>query len=364
MAIPTALEALRANVDPKIEDIKPDELIPKDLVVNLFAEETFNQPIQTAEAGYVSVYGVLSTGNTRIGDTWAYRSGDYKLEASRAKTKKGTTMVEFSEDAISRIRANDAIFIKKAIETQIKMESRKLSIDMEKMAFPLTATDPAYDKDWVSPLAPSSANLVANPSDCNRTPGTAEDLTAVVLTGTAKTKRNTEAIAGAIETIIAENQSADTDFFMDWDEKVIIVPPVLYALLNVYKDLKTDVKESDFTYLKELEQMGYKVVQSRYADPSYTAVSDGNACKVCVIGSPKKNFLRALVPADGGFTWTEWKEWMHRDNGLNRIVYEKHKKFEWFMLAQAYSIMKSDGTRTWKKPVVWLTITPFKNTAP
>jgi len=60
--IPNALEALKRNVDPLID----------------------------------SIWGIVSSGNTRIGDTWEYRSGNYKFMKLKEVNKNGKYYSECS----------------------------------------------------------------------------------------------------------------------------------------------------------------------------------------------------------------------------------------------------------------------------
>jgi len=359
--IPNALEALKRNVDPLIEAISPEELIAPDLVISEFGSDIQKTPIVTPESGYISIWGIVSSGNTRIGDTWEYRSGDYKFMADRIKSKKFTSQVRLSEDELDRIKMDNNMFIKGALDVQIKMESRRMSLDMEKMAFGLNAGDAGYDPDFISPLKLNATSSVANPQDCCPTPGTAMDLSAINWTGTAQTMRNVENLVGAIEKQIAAIQSLDTNYFMDWSQRTLIVCPILYAILSSYKDIKTAQQVSTMTYKQELEAAGYRVIKSRFADTSYTSTTSGTTSNMIVVGNINTSFMKCLISPADGFNWTPWREIPSDENGVMKFFYEKHKKAEWYLLARAYSVRNSDGTHVWKKPLMHISTTPFEN---
>lgn len=361
MSMPMPFEVLKKNVDPQIEAINPEEMFPKDLLTADLAEEVLDGPIQQEQAGRIPVYAVLARGSALFGDTWGYKSDDIGFDLGYVKAKKGTIMIELTEDQLSRIRRNDSYFLKEAIINQMKMASRSTAVEMEKALFTLSPNDPGYDADWRSPLAPSSDGTTpSNPADCNATPGTAKDLTAIKWHGAGQTTRNIEALVSAIEGDLAAVQSIDTMHLMDLSNKIIAVPPVFYAVLNTVKDIKSSTQISPYTYKEELERMGYQVKRSRFVDESYTALSAGTACKMVVYADPKNSFAKVLIPTDEGFGWTEWEKLKNKDNGIMKISYEKHKKFEWFMVARAYNIQTDEtSSMRWRKPVYWINTTPY-----
>lgn len=359
--LPSVMESLVKNVNPVIEKINPDELIPKNLITDKFETRIHDMPIQTAEAGYVSVYGVASSGNTYVGDTWGYITGERNIAMGRTKTKKFTATIKFSEDEMDRVQANNASFIKDAVEHQMRVESVAMANSIEKMAFGMTAADVGYDPEVVPVLGLNATSSVGNPQDCNPTPGTAMSLTTTVWSGTGQTMNNIEALLGAIDSQIASIEHSDTKNLIPWGKITLIVNPIFYAVLKHGKDKISSTQSSLVTYLQELESRGYEVLKSTYVDPTYTKTS-GNSSKIIVVGNIGYSFIKGLIPPPEGFVWHPWDKARVTENGISRIYYVQEKKAEVYLLARAYDINKSDGSIVWKKPVIHVSTTPFANT--
>jgi len=362
MSIPYPIESLKKNVDPQIESINPEEMFPKDLIISDFAEEVLNEPIQQEQSGRIPIYSAVARGSALFGDTWGYKSDEIGHELGYVKAKKGTVMIELTEDQLSRIRANDSYFIREAITNQMKIAARSTAVQMEKMAFTLSPNDPGYDAAWISPLAPSNSGTnPGNPADCNATPGTAKDLSAIIWSGGSQTTRNIETFLAAIEADFAAIRALDTQFTLNFKNKILVVPPAFYAVLKTTKDIKSTTQVSNLYYIEELAAAGYQVRESPFVDPSYTALSSNTACSCVVYADPMNSFAKVMIPCDGGYGWTDWAELKTKDNGIMKISYEKHKKFEWFLLARAYYLPTSENSAVrWRKPVYWLTTKPYK----
>lgn len=360
--IPLYLETLRKNVDPQIDAINIDELIPEGMIVSDFAEEVFDQGYQTKESGYINVSGILAKGNSRFGDTWGYHSGDHKFVFGAIKALKGTIQVEFDEDSMDRVVGNQSQLIADAIMQQQKMEARHLYTRMNRMAFSLAVGDPEFDPEWISPLAPSTVGSVANPADANTVPGTAEVIPdTIIWSGPAQTLNNTTRFLNILESAWAALIDPHTEFSLEFNDRYLAVPPTFYAILKSVNDLLTATQRNPLTYLQDFEAKGWKIRKALAVDPSYLTAGVAGAatrCDFVVYNAPGENFVRILTPPPEGFGWTEWERARITDNGQTKFTFEKHKKFEWAMLARAHNIEVTGVAARWRKPVFWGTTIP------
>lgn len=360
--IPNEFITMFQNIDPRIEKINEDKLIPEDSILTKLKVGMGQISGSEGEANFVTVYGVASSGETYIGDTYKYVSGNLGgVYTGRLKTKKYTSTITCTRDDIDRVRTNGSDFIENRFINKIKIQSSELVSNLEKALFGLTAADQGYDPEFVSPFALNATSTVANPQDCNQTAGTPCSLTGIKWSGTAQTMNNVDTLNKFIKTQIAKIKCSVLKKAIDWGKRItLIVNDYLYAILTTVRDIKTSNQISNNTYIQDLANLGYDVILSPYADTTNNGTV-GSASTMVVVGDIGNSFIMKFIPNFEGFNWTPWERMDITENGVTTIGFQRRKSVEWYLQSLAYGIRNADGSFVWKKTVMHVNTIPEAN---
>lgn len=353
---------LKEQVDPMIETIREDmSPLANNPIIALLRRDTIK--MQVPESGILELYHFRSAPCVVIGDRWAYQASGKNMDVGKIKFKKYTIQVKLTEDEVDRIEqiGVDAL-VARGLRNQLKTNQAYLEDQLLKWIIDpwnSVTTSEEYDSLYLGLFAPSNAGTISNPSDLNATAGTALDKTALKFSGAGQTANNIQQLLSSVLPSMVK-KDYNTHLQVPVNNLYLGVEPVVYSILKSTRDImnSTTGQRDTQTYLQSLIASGINVIESVWFDQSYS-YSTGNTSRLCFFSNPQENCYLYVIEPPNGQTWSEWDK-IHENMGeKNVILYEKHKKVEMGVNAQAYYVNTSATAGSYFKAMFFATITPY-----
>ena len=363
---------LKEQVDPFLAAINEEVSAISSEFLDLFAH-TPAPDIQVPEGGQLDIYQVKSMPSINIGDKWQYQQGTRDLSQGKIKFKKMTISVRMDEDEKNRIEKLGEIntVIGKMIKAQQRDNFAYLQHIIEKWIgdpWSGATTDEDYDASFKGILMGSDVSTggtISQPADLNSTAGTAENNSAIILSGSQKTANNIQAILADLMTGLIK-VDAVTGKVYDWSKGPIymLCHPQVLAILKAQKDLlnATTGELSKQSLYQDLVAAGVQPISYYWANSAY-ALADPVTTTLVFVSDPKQMFEILTIDPPEGEGWTDWKEEIITEEGKTRYTYEKHKKIEFGVLCNSVFIRTSATAGYFFKPEYRMTVTAYDNTA-
>lgn len=359
----TPFALLKEAIDPLIDGLSEDDSFMMHPIIGDFDVDD-SVEVQTPEATFTDIYGYKSNPTVYVGDRTQYISGNRDMDNGRIKMKNFTEEIRVTGDEMKRIKSRGTAGL--VAKNVIKHTKRNNVTMMEEIVRSCIQGVRDGDAFYQSPLGPGDGGTIDDPYDCNATPGTALDLSALIFSGSQQTSNN-------VPTLMQEVWFGMKK--IDAQTQLVLVPEGTPMRMGVHPWFLTRLKNTEIlndttgqrsekNFIELLADQGASVLDSPHFDPSYDG-ADGSTsvatfyCPV-VRGIPMFQILLSRDPDNQ--TWTSWEKYRRTNGEVAFYEWVRNKAMELGFHAIPNLLYDATSGFIYYKPVFRVTLMPYDNT--
>jgi hypothetical protein len=360
---------LNKIVDVMLADVPEDGNMSHPVLNDFEVDDSVK--MRTPEAGFIDIYGSISSPVIYVGDRLQYKAGARDIENGRIKMKKFTSQASITDDEYRLFESDDSQHqaIAESVASYKRSSNATLLEEIVKSSIQGVAdNDPKVQKP-LGAGALNAAQAIDNPQDLNATSGTALDLSAYNFTGTAKT------VKAMAKTISAVRLGM---FKEDVNTKVRMIPqgtplrvgmhPQSYELMDANNQLENDTskQERQDTYIEQLAKNRITAISSTHFS-SYTYAS-GNTTTWTFYAPVVRGVRTLKIKRDKSvskLTWSAWEKYQDQlTDGSKKYMWTSEKDVVLGFLSQPFLInvgTQSKADFEYFKALFRVTVTPYED---